>query len=140
VWFPPSGGSKRTLTFDGRPAIEQNVRVRRLILLAIGVSLLLWTLSVRTVGFPSGDIATMSAEAPLLVGAPQPASDTDEHWRAPHQPTVSVSGSFWTSPQFHAELATAPTARLFDSAHVSTPPDPPARSAPHYLRHTPLLI
>jgi len=112
-----------------------------LFLLAIGVSLLLWTVSVRTGAVPSGDLARMSGvESPLLVGAPPLAGDTDEQWRAPQQPTVSVSESFWKSPQFHAELAAAPTARLFDPAHVSSSPDPPASSAPDYLRHTPLLI
>jgi hypothetical protein len=131
----------RPSKFDGRPAIDQNVRVRRLILLAIGVSLLLWAASVRTGGVPASDIPKMSGvESPLLVGAPEPPSETDEQWRAPYQSTVSVSESFWKSPQIHAELAAAPTPRLFDPAQVSRSPDPPARSAPHYLRHTPLLI
>ena len=122
--------------------IDQNVPVRRLILLAIGVSLLLWTASVRTGGVPASDIPKVSGvESPLLVGAPpQPPSDTDEGWRAPYQSTVSVSESFWKSPQLHAALAAAPTSPLFGPADVSRSPDPPARSTPHYLRHTPLLI
>ncbi len=115
--------------------------MRRSILLAIGVSLLLWATSVRTGGVPAVDITKMSGvESALLVGAPQLPGETDEQWRAPYQSTVSVGESFWKSPQFHAGLATARTARLFGPAQVSTSTDPPARSAPHYLRHTPLLI
>ena len=38
------------------------------------------------------------------------------------------------------ELAATPSARAFDTALVDSSPDPPARSLPLYLRHTPLLI
>ena len=115
--------------------------MRRLILLAIGVALLLCTANVRTAGVPASDISKLfGVESSLRVGAPQPPTDADEQWRAPFQSTVSVSESFWKSPRFHAELAAAPTPRLFDPAPVASSQDPPARSVPHYLRHTPLLI
>lgn len=128
------------MEFDRPPAIDQNVRVRRSILLAIAVSLL-WAASVRIGGVPTGDNTEMSGvESALLVGAPQPPSDTDDGWRAPYQSTVPVGESFWKSPQFHAELAAAPTPRFFDPVPVSTSPDLPATSTPHFLRHTPLLI
>ena len=125
--------------FDPPPGIDENDPVRRVMLFAIGVCVLLWTLVLGAGSAAPPDIPTMSGvDASLRVDAPPPSSDTDEQWRAP-QTIVPGTASVWTSELAHAELAATPSPRVFDR-RASTSPDPPARSAPPYLLHTPLLI
>jgi hypothetical protein len=76
----------------------------------------------------------------LVAGASRTPSDSDQQWRAQHHTVAAVTESVWKSAPVHAALAAALAPRAFDTAHASTPQDPPVRSAPLYLRHTPLLI
>jgi hypothetical protein len=126
---------------DAHGVTRQNGRVRRLILLAVGLSALLWTAAARTESVPADAISTMSAIDPCwLAGDSQAPSNSDQQWRAQHHTIAAVPESVWKSALVHAELAATPSARVFDMAHAASSPDPPVRSTPHYLRHTPLLI
>jgi hypothetical protein len=110
-------------------------------LLAIGLSALLWTASVRTGSAPPDNIITMSeAGSTLLAGASHGPSDSDQQWNAQRHTIAAVTESVWKSAPVHAALAAALSARAFDTARAASPPNPPVRSAPLYLRHTPLLI
>jgi hypothetical protein len=110
-------------------------------LLAIGVSALLWTAGARTPAIPAGDIMAMSDPGSCLLAADSHApGGSDRQWRAPHHAIAAVTESVWKSAPVHAELAATPSPRVFDAARASSSPDPPRRPAPHYLRHTPLLI
>ncbi|HUE86899.1 MAG TPA: hypothetical protein VMO26_12565 [Vicinamibacterales bacterium] len=115
--------------------------MRRLILVAIGLSALLWTATARTVPVTPDDIITMSGTGPcLLAGDSRGPGDSDQQWRAQHHTIAAVTESVWKSALVHAELAATRSARVFDTARAASSPDPPVGSAPHYLRHTPLLI
>ena len=112
--------------------------------LALGVAVLLWTAAgaaPMSPGDAPGDIVTMSGSpAPChLSDAPAPDS-SDGQWRALRYPLAAVMESVWKSAPIHAELAAVRGARIFDLARTVSSPDPPVRSGPHYLRHTPLLI
>ena len=113
--------------------------MRRVILFAIGVSVLLWTLGIGTGSAAPPDFPMLSGvDASLRVDAPPPSSDHDEEWRAP-QTIAPGTASVWTSELAHAELAATPSPRVFD-VRVPSSPGPPARPAPPYHLHTPLLI
>ena len=115
--------------------------MRRLILLAIGLSALLWAASARTGAVQQDDVNAMSgAGACLLASDSQGPSDTDQQWRAQHYTIAAVTESTWKSALVHAELAGTRSAPDFETVPTPSSPDPPLRSTPHYLRHTPLLI
>jgi hypothetical protein len=121
---------------------RQNELVRRLIVLAMGLSALLWTATARTGSAPPDDIITMSGVGScLLTGDAQVPGGSDQQWRARHHPIAVVTESVWKSALVHAELAATPSAHTLDTARVESSPDPPVGSVPpHYLQHTPLLI
>jgi hypothetical protein len=110
-------------------------------LLAIGLSALLWTGAVRQGSARPSDFVTMSGVGlHLVAGDPHAPGDSDHHWRA-QQPTIAAANaSLWKSPLVHAALAATRPARAFATAPAVSSPDPPVRSASAYLRHTPLLI
>lgn len=113
--------------------------VRRLMLLAIGLSALLWTVAARPA--PAHDIVSMSAAESRAVSAdPQTPLDSDLQWRAEHGAIGPVTESVWKSAPVHAALAATRTSHLFSTVLTVSAPDPPAAEAPPYLRHTPLLI
>jgi hypothetical protein len=116
--------------------------VRGLIVLAIGLSALLWTATARTGSVPQDDIITMSAAGSclLLTGDSHEPGDSGPQWRAQPHTIAAVTESIWKSALVHAELATAPSARALDISRAASSPDPPVRPAPPYLLHTPLLI
>ena len=124
---------------------SQNGPVRRLLLVALGLSALLCASIARsgpvpTEG-PSEGIVTMAAdEASQFADDPHGPSQSDQQWRAQQHTIAAVTESVWKSALVHAELATAPASRTFDTRRAASSPDPPVRSTPHYLRHTPLLI
>jgi hypothetical protein len=110
-------------------------------LLAIGLSALLWTVAARTPAAPVHDVVSMSAADSCAVSADSPAPlDSDLQWRAAHDAIGPVTESVWKSAPVHAALAATRTPHLFDTILTVSAPDPPAASAPPYLRHTPLLI
>jgi hypothetical protein len=112
-----------------------------LILLAISLSAVLWTAAARTGSAPPDDIITMSGvESCVLAGDSHGPSDSQQQWRAQHHTIAAVTESAWKSAPMHAALAATCSARAFDTARAGSSPDPPVRSAPLYLRHTPLLI
>lgn len=115
--------------------------MRRLILLAIGVFLLLWTAGAKTRAVAAVDSARISGvDASLLVGAPQPPVDPDARWRTEPHPISAAGESTWKSSHIHAVLAAAPTPRLFDRTRTTSSADLPPPAVPHDLRHIPLLI
>ena len=128
-------------TFDRTPVTSQNERVRRLIVLAIGLSALVWTATARTGSVPHNDI-TMSdtGSCLLLTGDSHGPGDSGPQWRAQPHTIAASTESIWKSALVHAELAATPSARAFDTARAASSPDPPVRPSPHHLRHTPLLI
>ena len=112
-------------------------------LLAIGLSAILWTASARTGSVPTDDIITMSgAGSCLLAGDSHGPGDSDQQWRAQHHTVAAVTESLWKSALAKAALTPATTLSTltFDPARAASSPDPPVRSAPHYFLHTPLLI
>jgi hypothetical protein len=112
-----------------------------LILLAIGLSALLWTATARTAWAPPDDIITTSGVGScLLMSNSHGPSDSDRQWRTQHHTIAAITESVWKSALLHAELAATPSARAFDTERLVSSPAPPARSALPYLRHTPLLI
>lgn len=121
-------------------ATGHNGRVRRLILLAIGVFALLWASAVRTNPVPADAIVAMAGTESCVLKGDHHTGDTGRHWDAPHQTIVPVTSSVWKSAPVHAAFAATPPARIFDRARAGSSADPPARPAPLYLRHTPLLI
>ena len=126
---------------DRTLATSENGLVRRRLLLAIGLSALLWAGSTRTASVPPEDIVAMSAVGScLLTGNPQGSSDSDHQWRAQRHTIAAVTESVWKSALVHAELAATPSAHPFDPVRAASSPDPPVRSALPHLRHTPLLI
>jgi hypothetical protein len=76
----------------------------------------------------------------LVAGDTHSPGESDQHWRAQHHTIAAVTESVWKSAVVHADLAASRTAMPFDVAPATSSPDPPVRSAPLYLRHTPLLI
>ena len=114
--------------------------MQRLMLLALGLSALLWTGAARTDPVPSDNVMTMSGAGASLTGDSQGPGDSNRQWRVGPQAIAAVTESAWKSALVHAELAGTPSAPPFDTRPALSPRDHPARSAPHYLRHTPLLI
>ena len=107
----------------------------------MGLSALLWTAAVRTGSVPADDIIPMSdIGSCLLTGDSRGPSESDQQWRAQHHTIAAVTESLWKSALVHTELAATPSARAVDTARGVGSPDRSARSAKHYLRHTPLLI
>jgi hypothetical protein len=111
------------------------------ILLAIGLFALFWTADTRTWSAPPDDIITMAGVGSCqMAGDSHGPSDSDRQWRARQHTIAAVTESVWKSAPVHAALAATPSPRPFAPARASGSHDPPLRSAPHYLRHTPLLI
>jgi hypothetical protein len=110
-------------------------------LLAIGLSALLWTVAARPGSIPVHDAVAMSAAASDAVSADSPTPlDSDLQWRAAHDAIGPITESVWKSAPVHAALAATRIPHLFDTILIVSAPDPPAAAAPPYLRHTPLLI
>jgi hypothetical protein len=128
------------VTFDRNPVTRQNGFVRRLILLAIGLSALLWTASARTAVAPSDIVTMLEAGSCLLAADSHGPSDQDQQWTALHHTIAAVTESMWKSAPVHAALAATRATCVSNPAHTVSSADPPVRSAPQYLRHTPLLI
>jgi hypothetical protein len=115
--------------------------VRRVLLIALGLSALLWASTARSTPVAADDVVMLSADqASQFAGDPHGPSQSDQQWRAEQHTIAAVTESVWKSALVHAELAAASSARTFDARSASSSPDPPVRSTPHYLRHTPLLI
>jgi hypothetical protein len=115
--------------------------VRRLILLAIGLSALLWTADARTRSAASDHVAMMSGiKTGQVAGDSDKSGDSDFQWRARQHTIAAVTESLWKSAPVHAAIAATPAPRTFDPEQAASSPDPPIRSALPYLRHTPLLI
>ena len=110
-------------------------------LLAIGLSALLWTAAARPETVPPGGISTMlDAGSCQLTGDSHCPSDSDRQWRAQQQTIAAVTESVWKTALVHAALAATPAPLVFEPSLAASSPDPPVRSALPYLRHTPLLI
>ena len=125
----------------GVPANSQNELVRRLMLLAIGLSALAWTAVARPETVPPDGISTMvEAGSCQLTGDSHCPSDSDRQWRAQQQTIAAVTESVWKTALLHAALAATPAPLVFEPSLAASSPDPPVRSALPYLRHTPLLI
>lgn len=108
-------------------------------LLAIGLSALLWTVAARTGPVPVQNVVAMSAADAVSADSPTPL-DSDLQWRAAHDAIGPITESVWKSSPVHAALAATRTPHFFASILPPSAPDPPAAKAPTYLRHTPLLI
>jgi hypothetical protein len=104
------------------------------------LSALLWAAAACTGPIPAADITPMSSTGSGLTDASPSPGDADQHWRAHHQATATVSGSVRTSALVHAELVVAPSTRAVDTARAVGSPGTPARSIDLSIRHTPLLI
>ena len=110
-------------------------------LLAIGLSALLWTADARTRSVACDHLVTMSgAKAGQVAGDSDKSGDSDFQWRANQHTVAAVTESVWKSAPVHAAIAATPAPRTFDPEQSASSPDPPVRSALPYLRHTPLLI
>jgi hypothetical protein len=132
---------RRRGLFDRSRLTRHNGLVRRLMLLAIGVAAVVWTATAGTGPVAPGTIITMSEVVPCVLEGHSPGTgDSDQHWRAQHHAIAAATESVWKSALVHADLAATRTARPFDTTRAASSPDPPTRSAPQYLRHTPLLI
>ena len=133
--------AERVGGLTGVPANSQNELVRRLMLLAIGLSALVWTAAARPETVPPDGISTMvDAGSCQLTGDPHCPSDSDRQWRAQQQTIAAVTESVWKTALLHAALAATPAPLVFEPSLAASSPDPPVRSALPYLRHTPLLI
>ena len=115
--------------------------MRRWFVLALGLSALLWTATAGASSVPADAIVTTS-EAALsqLASDPQGPNGSDQQWRAQRHTVAAVTESVWKDAMVHAGLAATPAALLSESTRPAGWPNPPVRSLPHYLRHTPLLI
>jgi hypothetical protein len=113
--------------------------VHRLIL-AIGLSALLWAAAARTGPVPAGAITTMAGADACAVTGGSPDGESDQQWRNAHHATAVVTESVWKSAPVHAGLGATRLTRFFEIARFDSSPDLPAASTPQYLLHTPLLI
>ena len=113
--------------------------MRRLLVLGISLSALLWIAAVSATPVAK-NVVSISADASSLAGNSSGSSDSEHQWRAQQHTIAAVTESVWKSAPVHAALASTPLPRSFDASRAASSPDPPADSAPHYLRHTPLLI
>jgi hypothetical protein len=109
-------------------------------LLALGLSALLWTASARPSAPADDGMARSAVGSSLLTGDSHGPAESDEQWRSQLPTIAAVTESVWKSALVHAELAGTPSPRVFETAHAVSSPDPPTPSTPHHLRHTPLLI
>jgi len=108
--------------------------------LALGLSALLWAAAVPSAPVPLDAATTTASAEACAVAGESPDRDSSRQWRNAHHAIAVVTESVWKSAPVHAELGATRITRLFEIACSVTCPDPPAASAPHYLRHTPLLI
>jgi hypothetical protein len=107
-------------------------------LLAIGLAVFLCASMGQPAPVQSDGISTMSG---LVVAAePQGSSESRQHWHPLRQTSAAVTESVWKSAPVHAALAASRSARTIDTAVADGGAHSPTRSAPPYLRHTPLLI
>jgi hypothetical protein len=120
------------------PQCRQNAHVHRLIL-AIGVSALVWAAAARTTPVPS-DAITAMASACAVDGDSHGPNDSGQLWRNAHHAIAVVTESVWKSAPVHAGLGATRVARIFEIARLVSSPGPPSAATPLYLRHTPLLI
>jgi hypothetical protein len=110
-------------------------------LLAIGLSALLWTVAARPGLNPSQDIVKMSGvESRAVAGESRGPIDPHQQWRAGHDAVTPTTESVWKSAPVHAALAATRSPRTFETNLAVSSPDPPVSPVPPYLRHTPLLI
>jgi hypothetical protein len=109
-------------------------------LLAIGLAALWGSAAVRPGSIQPGDITTISCVGSCLLAESNESRSSDRHWRPQHHTIAAITESAWKSAPLHAALAAARSSAPFNSVGVASSPDPPVRSAPPYLRHTPLLI
>lgn len=135
---------------DWRPA-GQDGFVRGILLLAISLSALLWTVAARPAvvdvasGVPvhrslgEGGSQT-SAEARVVAADTEEPSQSQLKWLAQVHTIGIVTESIWKSSLVHADLGGTRSPRTVDISLAANSPDPPAAPAPPYLRHTPLLI
>lgn len=136
---PPRPATRRW--FDPVGLTGQNEIVRRLVLLAIGLSALLWTVAARSGPIPSQDIVKMSGVESRAVAGDSPGPiDPNLQWRAQHDAVAPTTESVWKSAPVHAAIAATRSRRTFETTLAVSSPDPPASPTPPYLRHTPLLI
>lgn len=119
----------------------QNEPVRRLVLLAIGLSALMWAMNAGTRAVPPHDIFTMCGGGSCqLSGVSHTPGDSDQQWCGRHHTIAALTESVWKSAPVLVSLAAAPSARVFDATRAVSSSDPPERPAPPHLRPTPLLI
>lgn len=112
-----------------------------MMLVAIGLSALLWTAAARPASDLPGGITAMSGvESCALSADTDRPSNADLKWLSQLHTIGIVTESNWKSALVHVELGATRSARSVDISLAASSPDPPAASAPHYLRHTPLLI
>ena len=110
------------------------------LILAIGLSALLWATAARTGPVPSDVVASVASADICAVTGDSPDGESDQQWRNAHHAIAVVTESVWKSSPVHAGLGATRVARLFEIARFVSSPDPPAASTPPYLLHTPLLI
>lgn len=107
-------------------------------LLAIGLSALLWTMAARPMPVVSATVAVSAIESCALTADTDGPNQADLKWQAQLHTIGVVTESIWKSALVHVELGTARAPRAVDTALASSSPAPP--SIPPFLRHTPLLI
>lgn len=106
-------------------------------LLAIGLAALLCASTARP-GSVQPNATTISGVA--VAAEPQGQRESSQQWH-PHRHTIAaVTESIWKSAPVHAALAASRSVRAFETALTDNAAQSPDRSAPPYLRHTPLLI
>ena len=111
------------------------------LIVALGLSALLWTAAAHTTPVPPDATTTMAgAEACAVDRDARGPGDSDQQWRNAHHVIAVVTESVWKSAPVHAGLGATRIARIFEIARSVSSSDPPAASTPPYLRHTPLLI
>jgi hypothetical protein len=113
--------------------------VRRLILLALGLSLLLGTAIARTVSGPP-DIFTIAGTASCLSSPSPTPGDADQQWHPAQRTSATVNESSWKTMPAQALPAGTRLGHAFDRERTSCFAAPVSGSTLHYLRHTPLLI
>ena len=115
-----------------------NGLVRRLMLLAIGLAALLCASTARPGSVQPNAISTISGV--VVAAEPQGPLESNQQWHPHRQTIAAVTESVWKSAPVHAALAATRSARAFETALAGDAAPSPVRSAPPYLRHTPLLI
>lgn len=89
---------------------------------------------------PADIITMLDAGSCQLTDDTHRPTNSDRQWRTQQHTIAAVTESEWKSALVHAALGATPSLLVFDLSLTASSPDPPVRSAPHYLRHTPLLI